>query len=69
MTFAGSDTKGAVWGTATTKLKGKDDVGGYTSSCPLKITNSYGAGRGADILTDVNFIVSGCTEAGSGRNA
>ena len=65
MTFAGSDTKGAVWGTATTKLKGKngegDNVGGYTSDCPLKITNSYGAGRGADILTDVNFIVSGCT--------
>ena len=63
MTFAGSDTKGTVWGNATTKLQGTDDVGSYTSTCPLKITHSYGAGRGADINSDVNFIVNGCTNS------
>jgi len=64
--FSGSDTKGTVYGNATVKLKGKEgeegNVGGYTSDCPLKITNTYGAGRGADINGDVNLIVNGCTE-------
>ena len=58
--FSGSDTKGDVYGNATVKLKGKEDVGTWTSSCPLKITNTYGAGRGADINGDVILIVSGC---------
>ena len=65
MTFAGSDTKGTVWGSATTKLNdGQGNISGYddgTENCPLKITHSYGAGRGADINADVNFIVNGCT--------
>ena len=63
--FSGSDTKGTIYGSATLRIAGKDDTGSYTSSCPLRIVNSYGAGRGADINGDVNFIVSGCTEAGS----
>ena len=58
--FSGSDTKGDVYGNATVKLKGKEDVGSWTSTCPLKITNTYGAGRGADVIGDVNLIVSGC---------
>ena len=64
MTFAGSDTKGTVWGNATTKLNdGNGNISEYedTEHCPLKITHSYGAGRGADINADVNFIVNGCT--------
>ena len=60
--FSGSDTKGTVYGSSTTKLKGKDDIGDYKSDCPLKVTHSYGAGRGADINGNVNFIVSGCTK-------
>ena len=64
--FSGSDTKGDVYGSGTLKLKGKegegDEVGGYSSDCPLKVTHTYGAGRGADIRGDVNFIVSGCTQ-------
>jgi hypothetical protein len=58
--FSGSDTKGTVYGSATVKLAGKDE-GVATSTCPLKITNTYGAGRGADINGDVNLIVSGCS--------
>ena len=57
--FSGSDTKGTVYGSATVKLAGQDE-GVAASSCPLKITNTYGAGRGADINGDVNLIVSGC---------
>ena len=61
--FGGSDTKGAVTGQVTVHLKGKDswEGEGYTSTCPLQITNSYGAGRGADVNGDINFIISGCT--------
>ena len=67
--FSGSDTKGDVQ-QAFIWLKGKADAstegfsgGDYISNyCPLRITNSYGAGRGADINGDVNFIVSGCTQ-------
>ena len=67
--FSGSDTKGTVQ-RAYIWLKGKADDstegfsgGDYTSNyCPLRITNSYGAGRGADINGDVNFIVTGCNE-------
>ena len=65
--FGGSDTKGEVYGTATTKLKGKDGYAGeegegYTGGCDyLKITNAYGAGRGAGTDGDVNFIVNGCS--------
>ena len=66
--FGGSDTKGHVYGTTTTKLKGKKgednviyDGSEYSSECALKITNAYGAGRGAGNDGDVNFIVSGCT--------
>ena len=61
--FGGSDTKGNVYGTSTTKLKGQDNFEGEgyeTTDCPLQITNAYGAARGADIEGDVNFIVSGC---------
>ncbi len=58
--FSGSDTKGTVYGSATVKLAGKD-AGVAASTCPLKITNTYGAGRGADINGDVNLIVSGCS--------
>ena len=67
MTFAGSDTKGTVWGNATTKLNdGAGNVSGYIDdedieNCDLKITHSYGAGRGADINADVFFVVNGCT--------
>ena len=63
--FSGSDTKGTIYGSATLRISGKDDIGSYKSSCLLRIVNSYGAGRGADINGDVNFIVSGCTESGS----
>ena len=60
--FSGSDTKGTIYGNATIKLKGKDDasLGGLTGECDLKITNAYGAGRGADIEHNVIMIVSGC---------
>ena len=58
--FSGSDTKGTVYGSATIKLASEGNVG-YTSDCALRITNTYGAGRGADINGDVNYIVSACT--------
>ena len=68
--FGGSDTKGTVYGNTTTKLKGKEGEDGvvwngegYSSSCNLRITNAYGAARGADIEGDVNFIISGCSAA------
>ena len=57
--FGGSDTKGTVYGTTTTRLNGEDDFSVVTD-CPLQITNAYGAARGADIEGDVNFIVAGC---------
>ena len=57
--FGGSDTKGTVYGTTTTRLNGEGDFSVVTD-CPLQITNAYGAARGADIEGDVNFIVAGC---------
>ncbi len=70
MTFAGSDTKGTVWGNATTILNDGNgsNVSEYIEEgsdyCNyLKITHSYGAGRGADINSNVNFIVNGCTNS------
>ena len=61
--FGGSDTKGDVSGTSTVHLMGKGDWddSGYAQTCPLQITNSYGAGRGAAVKGDINFIISGCT--------
>ena len=61
--FGGSDTKGNVYGSTTTLLKGKGytPLSSETSDCDLQITNAYGAARGADIEGDVNFIVSGCS--------
>ena len=57
--FSGSDTKGTIYGNATILINGKD---GYqvANSCPIKITNTYGAARGADIDHDVIFTVTGC---------
>ena len=68
--FSGSDTKGKIYGTATIKLKGGEGDQEYSGDeqdegCPLKIINAYGAGRGADIESDVNMIVSGCGDGNS----
>ena len=59
--FSGSDTKGTVYGTATIQINGKEGFSAATD-CPIKITNSYGAGRGADINGDVEFTVTGCED-------
>ena len=58
--FSGSDTKGTVYGNATLLLNGDDFT--ETTDCPLVITNSYGAARGADINGDVNFTITGCNQ-------
>jgi len=53
--FGGSDAKG-VCGSTTVDLARQDE-----STCPLVLTRIYGAGNEADVATDVNMIISGCT--------
>ena len=55
--FGGSDAKG-VCGSTNVDLSKQDQ-----SDCPLVITRIYGAGNEADVATDVNMIISGCTSA------
>ena len=53
--FGGSDAKG-VCGSTTVDLTKQSESG-----CPLVLTRIYGAGNEADVATDVNMIISGCT--------
>jgi len=53
--FGGSDAKG-VCGSTTVDLTKQSESG-----CSLVLTRIYGAGNEADVATDVNMIISGCT--------